>query len=494
MPAGGIAQVANSFYREPAVSPCSWRSVKCCTLFFSFFRLQVVLDPGRIGMHHADGATVALIGWPSARTSCHLFADKTWQIVVEAQIDPAAFPDRLKVAVFQGAAAWQIDVFTLLAEAQAEQVNATLDGFDAAIQAWHAAHGTERAKLLDIGGRARSGGVQRSSLYPGCDVTVLDIIPGPDVDVVADAHQMSRHLPAGHFDFALSVAVFEHLAMPWKAAVEMARVLKHGGLALVSTHQTIGLHDTPWDFFRFSDAAFTALFNRATGFEIVTTGMLSFLHVVPRVWMERHRGWEETGGFEESSVLVRKVAEPLVDWDVKVSDFLATTYPDEQAVPTPPRLVSELTKVFSRGTRPVPEVQPVVRIAERFVSPVGALQRLDMPDDLRGIAPGQELDAVVMDESGNHCRRARIAPPPSGRAGTRIEFDAIPILPQARLWFFVIEADYGDGTAALALIDILLQHGRKLEQRAPINLIWDADPVASPDAAAQATGGRYGTR
>jgi SAM-dependent methyltransferase len=477
MPAGDTAQVIDSLDREPAVQSCGWRSVKCCTLFFSFFRLQMVLDPERIAMRHDDGATVALVDRTPARTSCSLLDDRTWEVVVEAQIDPAAFPSDLAVALIQGKTAWRIDVTTLLAEAKAAQVNPPLDGFDAAIESWHAAHREARAKLLDIGGRARSGGVQRSSWYPGCDVTVLDIIAGPDVDVVADAHEMSWHLPAGYFDFALSVAVFEHLAMPWKVAVEMARVLKRGGLALVSTHQTIGLHDTPWDFFRFSDAAFAALFNRATGFEIVTTGMLSFLHVVPRIWMERHRGWEQTGGFEGSSVLVRKVGEPLVDWQVKVSDFTATSYPDSQQDQNPMGVVSKSAKMFPRGTRAAPEARPVVRIAERFVSPVGALQRLDMPDDLRNAAPGRELDAVVLDESGSHSRRVRIAPPPPGMAGSRIEFDPIPVHPQARLWLFVIDAGDSDGTVITPeLIATLLLHGRRLEVRPPITLIWDADP------------------
>ena len=228
----------------------------------------------------------------------------------------------------QDKVAWRIAVTTLLAEAAAGQAQPSrcMGGFGAAIAAWQAAHGTMRPKLLDIGGRARSG-VQRSLEYPGCDVTVLDIVAAPGVDLVADAHEMSRHLPAGHFDLVLSIAVFEHLAMPWKVAVEMARVLKQGGVALVFTHQTIGMHDLPWDFFRFSDAAFGSLFNRATGFEILATEMTSFMHIVPIAWTERYRGGERAGGYEGSAVLVRKVGEPIVDWDVRVSDFTATSYP-----------------------------------------------------------------------------------------------------------------------------------------------------------------------
>lgn len=45
----------------------------------------------------------------------------------------------------------------------------------------------KRGKLLDIGGRNRSK-IDRSKEFPSFDVTVLDILDGDNVDVVADAH------------------------------------------------------------------------------------------------------------------------------------------------------------------------------------------------------------------------------------------------------------------------------------------------------------------
>jgi hypothetical protein len=115
--------------------------------------------------------------------------------------------------------------------------------------------------------------------------------------------------------------------MPWKVAVEMARVLRPGGLALVISHQTIGMHDLPWDFLRFSDAAWSGLFNRATGFEIVATRMAGFMHILPRAWTKRHRGAEAAGGYEVSAVIARRIGVPSVDWPVRLGDILATRYP-----------------------------------------------------------------------------------------------------------------------------------------------------------------------
>ncbi|HME78232.1 MAG TPA: class I SAM-dependent methyltransferase [Mycobacterium sp.] len=66
------------------------------------------------------------------------------------------------------------------------------------------------ARILDIGGRARSG-VDRRGEYPGCDLIVFDRVADPTVDVVGDAHALSSHFPAESFDFIVSIAVFEHL-------------------------------------------------------------------------------------------------------------------------------------------------------------------------------------------------------------------------------------------------------------------------------------------
>src|ERR1700723_2591658 len=108
------------------------------------------------------------------------------------------------------------------------------------------------------------------------------------------------------------------------------------------------------------------------------------------------------------------------------------------------RTMSRLGRQFLRRAATAPNQTPalVALIAERFVPPFEALTWLDLPDDVRSIAPGRPLDAVVMDEFGVHCRRTRITAPPPGMQGCRIEFDMIMVTPLARLWFFVIDAEH----------------------------------------------------
>ena len=182
-------------------------------------------------------------------------------------------------------------------------------------------------KILDIGGRDRSK-VDRSKFYgSNHDVSVIDIIDGDNVDIVGDAHSLSSYFPVNTFDVLVSTSVFEHLHSPWKAAVEMNKILKMGGIALVQTHQTLGMHDIPWDFWRFSDQAWKAIFNSKTGYEILKTNMTHESFILPFLFRRDKVDAEKSAGFELSTVLVRKIGESILDWDVNTSEISNQNYP-----------------------------------------------------------------------------------------------------------------------------------------------------------------------
>jgi Methyltransferase domain len=100
-----------------------------------------------------------------------------------------------------------------------------------------------------------------------------DIVEAPNVDVVGDAHHLSSLFRQYEFDAIYAAYVFEHLLMPWKVAVEMNKIMKVGGIVMVLTHHTWPLHEQPWDFWRFSDNAWHAIFNTYTGFRIIKTAL-----------------------------------------------------------------------------------------------------------------------------------------------------------------------------------------------------------------------------
>ncbi len=196
------------------------------------------------------------------------------------------------------------------------------------------AKGLGNARVLDIGGRARSK-VDRSKDFVGCECTVLDILPGENVDVVGDAHKMSELFPPRTFDAVFSNSVFEHLMMPWTVAIHINKVLKLGGVGLIVTHQTLGMHDLPWDFWRFSDTAWDALFNQRTGFEIIERILDFHQYVVPFVWQYRSSA-ETSAGFGTSAVLFRKIGETSLSWEVSPADIVQTMYPDTDDGYIPP--------------------------------------------------------------------------------------------------------------------------------------------------------------
>ena len=92
----------------------------------------------------------------------------------------------------------------------------------------------------------------------------VDYEPGEDVDVVADAHELARHLGRDSVDAVVACSIFEHIKYPWIAATEIAKVLRPGGLAFIHTHQTFAIHAHPHDYWRFSMEGLQALFGSTT--------------------------------------------------------------------------------------------------------------------------------------------------------------------------------------------------------------------------------------
>jgi SAM-dependent methyltransferase len=129
-------------------------------------------------------------------------------------------------------------------------------------------------RILEIGSREVTGPSSARKQFAQAEYVGFDYYPGPNVDVVGDAHRLSSYFPAGEqFDLIYTTACFEHFAMPWVVAEEIAKVLKVGGLLFVETHFSFSAHERPWNFFQFSDMGLRVLFSKALGFECIESVM-----------------------------------------------------------------------------------------------------------------------------------------------------------------------------------------------------------------------------
>ena len=97
---------------------------------------------------------------------------------------------------------------------------------------------------------------------------------------------------------------------------------------MIMTHQAFPLHDIPWDFWRFSDTSWHGIFNKFSGFEIIETSMHDPVSIVPK---SMYSGTFETrngAAFIHSAVIVKKVSDCQLSWDVNVANVLDTVYPE----------------------------------------------------------------------------------------------------------------------------------------------------------------------
>jgi Methyltransferase domain len=184
-----------------------------------------------------------------------------------------------------------------------------------------------RPMIVEIGSRARSGNVNTGWLPEGATYRGFDIVEGPNVDVVGDAHRLSERFEHSSIDAVFSVSTFEHLAMPWQVVAQLNRILRTGGLTYIGSHQTWPLHDSPWDFWRFSSSAWHALLNEETGFTVVEAVMGDGASTVAD---HLSLGTEELGsnpGFLGSAVIARKTHSSELSWDVDPAAATERGYP-----------------------------------------------------------------------------------------------------------------------------------------------------------------------
>lgn len=134
--------------------------------------------------------------------------------------------------------------------------------------------------VLDAGsgrGAWRSTILKTASGYESMDVALRG---GDRPTWVGDIMTMSD-VPSERYDAVACQQVLEHIRQPWRAASQFYRVLKPGGVLVLSVPHLSRRHERPHDYFRYTPEGIAALLEDA-GFDLeyraTYGGLLSFLH------------------------------------------------------------------------------------------------------------------------------------------------------------------------------------------------------------------------
>jgi SAM-dependent methyltransferase len=137
-----------------------------------------------------------------------------------------------------------------------------------------------RGRVLDAGsGRGAWRDVIRSG---GAEYESIDLAPrgGDRPTWIGDVMRMPQ-VPDGRYDAVVSHQVLEHLPRPWEALAEFHRVLRPGGMLVISVPHLSRRHELPHDYFRFTQEGMASVLRDAHFENIVVQpvgGLMSFLH------------------------------------------------------------------------------------------------------------------------------------------------------------------------------------------------------------------------
>lgn len=125
-------------------------------------------------------------------------------------------------------------------------------------------YGNKDLVIIDIGSQDIGGSYEISTYKPlfqnprwkyiGCDV-----VEGKNVDLVLSHMYHWSNIKSGTADVVISGQTFEHIEYIWVSILEIARILKEGGLCCIIAPSAGYEHPHPVDCWRFYPDGFSAL-------------------------------------------------------------------------------------------------------------------------------------------------------------------------------------------------------------------------------------------
>jgi SAM-dependent methyltransferase len=125
------------------------------------------------------------------------------------------------------------------------------------------------AELLDIAPQDHKGA---KPYFHQSRIETLDIDESSNATYIADiCEDNSNIIPSDSFDYVVCTEVLEHTLQPFDAVNEIGRILKKGGVALISVPFNFRIHGPLPDCWRFTEHGLRELFR---DFEIIKLNSL----------------------------------------------------------------------------------------------------------------------------------------------------------------------------------------------------------------------------
>jgi SAM-dependent methyltransferase len=171
----------------------------------------------------------------------------------------------------------------------------------------------------------------------------FDFVPGPLVDDVGAAESLPYD--DASFDVALCTQVLEHADDPPAVVREMRRVLRPGGLGLLSTHGVFVFHPDPppdRDYWRWTHAGLARVFHSAGGWSELDVQAGGEYFTCMCLLLCRLLGWP-LGALPQA---VRGAVYACLNWAAPALD---RRLPESLRVPNPNSLAANYLVVARRG-------------------------------------------------------------------------------------------------------------------------------------------------
>jgi SAM-dependent methyltransferase len=126
-------------------------------------------------------------------------------------------------------------------------------------ETWLARREKEPLVILDLGSMDVNGSYREMFDRPPWIYKGLDVAPGENVDIVLKNTYHWREIGSGSVDVLISGQAFEHIAFFWITMIEIARILKPGGICCIIAPSSGPEHRYPVDCWRFVPDGMDAL-------------------------------------------------------------------------------------------------------------------------------------------------------------------------------------------------------------------------------------------